>query len=545
MELIGDSGESWERSGLTMNQDLSPQRTPLPEPSCTVKAMIHDTLPRDKPQPDWKPFHPEVVEPSQDLTAPKGPQLGFVESDMATANENSPAEVPRQETIQPLKVFPIQGRIHENRIPLDTVLAPAGQTNLPITKIEPASPQSVSRGSAPGKALRQNAVSAADATLDVIKTALAKANINDASPDRVMNQEPDRIYLPNGRISSRDSWPAGPNSAMTASKGGNSTIKPRDAPSPEEEARDSEAQKKALEVLKIIHGLGYTVQKDPSHSPKPHNVGSAASNRSENQVICPTCKKFKGRPCELKKHMKRHERPYGCTFLTCNKTFGSKNDWKRHENSQHFHLETWRCDEERPEGGACAKVCYRRQTFNEHLSKAHQMSDNDAKPKLDSCRIGRNCQSRFWCGFCNKLVDLRKKGVDAWAERFDHIDDHFMGRHGLPKQGIQDWFPMDSDKPKGEVESPRSLGSTDEENPTAGPSQSAAGPPAGNSPGAKASPDGSPDHASSPGEGPSDLKRRRSSDDDEMLAPKRARSAAKRDSLIYCVRSLINTPRSR
>jgi uncharacterized C2H2 Zn-finger protein len=243
--------------------------------------------------------------------------------------------------------------------------------------------------------------------------------------------------------------------------------------------------------------------------------------------------------------MKRHERPYGCTFLTCNKTFGSKNDWKRHENSQHFHLETWRCDEERPEGGACAKVCYRRQTFNEHLSKAHQMSDNDAKPKLDSCRIGRNCQSRFWCGFCNKLVDLRKKGVDAWAERFDHIDDHFMGRHGLPKQGIQDWFPMDSDKPKGEVESPRSLGSTDEENPTAGPSQSAAGPPAGNSPGAKASPDGSPDHASSPGEGPSDLKRRRSSDDDEMLAPKRARSAAKRDSLIYCVRSLINTPRSR
>jgi hypothetical protein len=25
---------------------------------------------------------------------------------------------------------------------------------------------------------------------------------------------------------------------------------------------------------------------------------------------------------------------YGCTFL-CNETFGSKNEWKRHENSQH------------------------------------------------------------------------------------------------------------------------------------------------------------------------------------------------------------------
>ena len=121
--------------------------------------------------------------------------------------------------------------------------------------------------------------------------------------------------------------------------------------------------------------------------------------------------------------MKRHERPYGCTFLTCNKIFGSKNDWKRHENSQHFHLETWRCDEERLEGGTCAKVCYRRQTFQEHLVKAHQMSsESDAiKAKLNSCRIGRNCQSRFWCGFCNHLVDLKKRGVDAWTERFDHM----------------------------------------------------------------------------------------------------------------------------
>ena len=80
----------------------------------------------------------------------------------------------------------------------------------------------------------------------------------------------------------------------------------------------------------------------------------------------------------IRKHMKRHERPYGCTFLACNKTFGSKNDWKRHENSQHFHLETWRCDKEKPEGGACAKVSYRRQTFQEHLKKEHDIIDQAA-----------------------------------------------------------------------------------------------------------------------------------------------------------------------
>src|ERR1700710_1919549 len=140
-----------------------------------------------------------------------------------------------------------------------------------------------------------------------------------------------------------------------------------------------------------------------------------------------------------RKHMKRHSRPYGCTFPACNnKTFGSKNDWKRHENSQHFHLESWRCDEQKPEGGVCAKVCYRKQTFTDHLQKDHSISNgDDLVAKAQSCHIGRNSQARFWCGFCVKLIDLKKKSVEAWAERFDHIDDHFMGRHGQKAQSIR------------------------------------------------------------------------------------------------------------
>jgi hypothetical protein len=123
--------------------------------------------------------------------------------------------------------------------------------------------------------------------------------------------------------------------------------------------------------------------------------------------------------------VKPYEKPYGCTFLTCSKAFKRKRDWKRHDNSRYLHLETWRCDEERLEGAACAKVCYRRQSFQEHLVREHCISDSDSiKIKLDKCRIGRNCQSRFWCGFCCKLVDVKKRGIDAWTERFDHIDDH-------------------------------------------------------------------------------------------------------------------------
>lgn len=63
--------------------------------------------------------------------------------------------------------------------------------------------------------------------------------------------------------------------------------------------RDDDAQKKALEVLKVIRELGYIVQKDSSRS-GPTNLESAASNRKENQVTCHICKKFTGRPCELK-----------------------------------------------------------------------------------------------------------------------------------------------------------------------------------------------------------------------------------------------------
>ena len=141
-------------------------------------------------------------------------------------------------------------------------------------------------------------------------------------------------------------------------------------------------------------------------------------------------------------------RPYGCTFTGCSETFKKIEDWKRHENSQHIHLEMWRCDHELPEVDECAKVYYRQQTFREHLNGKHQLDNDAIKVKAELCRIGRNNQGRFWCGFCIKLIDLRAKGADAWGERFSHIDDHFMGRHDLAQQGIQDWFPVNRAKPK-------------------------------------------------------------------------------------------------
>jgi hypothetical protein len=236
--------------------------------------------------------------------------------------------------------------------------------------------------------------------------------------------------------------------------------------------------------------------------------------------------------------MKRHSRPYGCTFSACNnKTFGSKNDWKRHENSQHFHLESWRCDEERPEGGVCAKVCYRKQTFTDHLQKDHSISDSNAlAAKVQTCHIGRNCQARFWCGFCVRLIDLKKKSVDAWAERFDHIDDHFMGRHGLTSQSIQDWVPVDSgDKPK------RGVSPLGDYHTTPSHGNSEASPPRSDSNSADES---SPEPAdlagpSSGADGAYDQQgvKRKPVDDDEMGRPeKQRRRTSAEDTFVYCVR---------
>ena len=168
------------------------------------------------------------------------------------------------------------------------------------------------------------------------------------------------------------------------------------------------------------------------------------------RVFCRICLKTMDRPCDLKKHEKRHSRPWGCTNATCPKTFGSKNDWKRHENSQHYQLETWRCHQPSATSkiNQCAKIFFRRDPFQAHLRKDHSMSNEDnVRDECRKRRIGRNWQNGFWCGFCKDIIKLQTRGLEAWDERFNHIDDlHF-------KQGknIDDWYPMDRDLPKGRL----------------------------------------------------------------------------------------------
>ncbi|KAF7542948.1 hypothetical protein G7Z17_g11149 [Cylindrodendrum hubeiense] len=183
---------------------------------------------------------------------------------------------------------------------------------------------------------------------------------------------------------------------------------------------------------------------------EPDDVKTASSFQDlTNQKIlnpCTECNKTFARPCELKKHLKRHEKPYGCTFYHCSKAFGSKNDWKRHESSQHWQLESWKCEDKKMnQTQPCDKVCHRRESFKNHLNKEHMMTDGKAiEEKLERCRIGRHCDDRFWCGFCSKIIEITGEVVNAWTKRCDHIDDHFSGRDGKRKMNISEWIYVES-----------------------------------------------------------------------------------------------------
>lgn len=136
--------------------------------------------------------------------------------------------------------------------------------------------------------------------------------------------------------------------------------------------------------------------------------------------------------------MKRHSRPYACTFRGCGKLFGSKNDWKRHENSQHFQLELWKCGVIPAKSSSlCGKLSFRRESHTTHLRNVHNITDkNEIAIKTKQAHIGRNNFKTFWCGFCpsipgqdsprGRVVPLNKKGLDGWDERFDHLDRHFI-----------------------------------------------------------------------------------------------------------------------
>ncbi|KAK8048531.1 C2H2 type zinc finger domain protein [Apiospora phragmitis] len=277
-----------------------------------------------------------------------------------------------------------------------------------------------------------------------------------------------------GSMSSTSKRECGKQGVNTATAQEPPVVSVSDISSLQLELKDPDKRRKLVEVLQlqgILKEFGFKKESSPVVETRPEEISQDV--KPENYHACTEsgCDKKFQRPCELKKHLKRHSKPYGCTFQNCSKRFGSKNDWKRHENSQHFLHEAWRCDLQRNNGRSrevCGKLIHRRETFKEHLSRNHNLQGDELEIKLEHCRVGRNCEARFWCGFCERIIEIERKGLGAFTERFNHIDDHFSGREGLPRKQIDDWKGVDPDAPPVE-----SLSSDSEDGDSAPPSQPA------------------------------------------------------------------------
>jgi hypothetical protein len=133
-------------------------------------------------------------------------------------------------------------------------------------------------------------------------------------------------------------------------------------------------------------------------------------------------------------------KPYECTWRgqACQKSFGSKSDWKRHEEV-HCPQWYWLCPlESGPEGNSsnampCNRKFKRDDHLREHLKKDHKCADLS---KIEEGRQPLISQSPFnrQCGFCGQITR-------DWLDRIDHIAEHF--KNGKRMSEWRDPWPED------------------------------------------------------------------------------------------------------
>lgn len=168
---------------------------------------------------------------------------------------------------------------------------------------------------------------------------------------------------------------------------------------------------------------------------KPDDQAAGHPTVRGRGVQCHICGKIKPRPSDLKKHLQRHEKLFGCVIDGCDKSFGSKNDWKRHEQTHPEQQECYRCaGTHHCNGAACFKVFYHGEaSYRDHLKLC---GVNNIDAMVLARKIPALNQGRFWCGFCNDIVDSKTYGHEALNVRLSHIDKHYRGGE---KRNAKDW----------------------------------------------------------------------------------------------------------
>jgi hypothetical protein len=102
---------------------------------------------------------------------------------------------------------------------------------------------------------------------------------------------------------------------------------------------------------------------DPSSSKPPPNLIPVAS--ASFPCDHPSCTKSYPRQCDLRKHKKRHQKPYQCRASTeCNSYFSTEKDRDRHEKSKHRREEHLVCS-------VCGHRTARKDNMKDHVRRRH------------------------------------------------------------------------------------------------------------------------------------------------------------------------------
>ena len=187
------------------------------------------------------------------------------------------------------------------------------------------------------------------------------------------------------------------------------------------------------------------------------SASSPPAGKNSSVQPCPHCAAGLASESALKKHvLASHTRPFICTFhkYGCSSTVGSKNEWKRHINVQHMHLETWRCDV-----GGCAPPSYaskehqhtspspsgqlethvsslyhdfdRKDLFTQHLKRMHSPANSASRAEKNKfensidgiqkrChRVLREAPTGTICPYCS-----HHPVFDSWEDRVEHVGKH-------------------------------------------------------------------------------------------------------------------------